>query len=374
MAKRKAAFAITISTSTEKPPLRINLNRWVAGLAILMTLAVVGLASITVYTLLDGQSGRRRGDNMSFQNSSSTREQEQEKLIKLGEDRLVELQRENTARKKDVDDLEKRVGELSSNIKTLQQLAKEIEQRLSTGSNGNGGPPGSPVTPSGNAPQPNRSGGIGGSFPVAGLDKNLGNNYTTQFSKVMSDLDSLNRTILDGRQNISALDVQVESYLKTFNQQKTWLDSETGRLNQLAGADGNNPPRVLPGNCIITSPFGMRWSPFVAGVRQMHYGMDIGCFEGTPVAATKSGIVTYVGYDSGYGNRVEISHAGGWLTLYAHNNRVLVKVGQSVQKGDIISLSGNTGASTGPHIHYELHQNGIPIDPAKLLTVPPVYQ
>jgi murein DD-endopeptidase MepM/ murein hydrolase activator NlpD len=368
VAKRRAALAITVASSNAKPPLRINLSRWILGLFILLALVIVGLASVTVYTLLDAQGVGRRGDNLSFQNSSSTREQEQEKLIKLGQDRLVELQNENAARKKDVDDLQKRVVELSNNIKSLQQLAKEIQQRLGNGGSNGGG---DQTTPSGSV----NSGGTGGAAPFnPTLDPKMGQDYTTQFSKVSLELDSLNKTILQGRQDMSALDVQVQSYLETFNQEQNPLNVEAGRLSQLAGTDGNKPPNTLPGKCIITSPFGMRWSPFVAGVRQMHYGVDIGCFEGTPVAVTKAGIVTYVGYDPGYGNRVEVTHAGGWLTLYAHNNRVLVKVGQVVQKGDIIALSGNTGASTGPHIHYELHDKGVPIDPVPLLAVPPVYQ
>ncbi len=367
LARRKVALAVTVGSSSSKPPLRLNFNRWTFGLVIIVGLAVIGLASITVYNWLDGQAGRRRGDNISFQNSSGTREQEQEKLIKLGEDRLLELQRENTARKKDVDDLEKRLAELAGNIKSLQQLAKEIEQRMGGGGSGN-----PPTTPSGST-----QGGIGGANPARfgpTLDPNAGRSYTTQFSQVVSDLDSLNKTILQGRQNISALDVQVQSYMSTFSQQKKQLDTEMSRLGPGATADGNNPPTTLPVNGPITSPFGIRWSPFVAGVRQMHYGVDIGVWEGTPVAATKAGIVTYTGYDPGYGNRVEISHPGGWLTLYAHNNRILVKVGQTVNKGDIISLSGNTGASTGPHVHYELHDKGVPIDPLKLLSVPVIYQ
>lgn len=370
MARRRAALAINVVSSNDKPPLRINLNRWTFGLLILLTLVLIGLSSVTVYTLVDSQGVGKRGDNLSFQNSSSTREQEQEKLIKLGQDRLVELQNENAARKKDVDDLQKRVIELSSNINSLQQLAKEIQQRLGNGGSSGGGGGGQP-TPGGSV----NSGGTGGVSPLnPALDPKISQDYTAQFSKVSLELDNLNKTIMQGRQDMSALDVQVQSYLETYNQEQSPLDVEAKRLNQLAGTDGNKPPNNLPAKCVITSPFGMRWSPFVAGVRQMHYGVDIGCFEGTPVAVTKAGIVTYVGYDPGYGNRVEVTHAGGWLTLYAHNNRVLVKVGQVVQKGDIIALSGNTGASTGPHIHYELHDKGVPIDPVPLLAVPPVYQ
>jgi murein DD-endopeptidase MepM/ murein hydrolase activator NlpD len=119
----------------------------------------------------------------------------------------------------------------------------------------------------------------------------------------------------------------------------------------------------------MTSKYGWRDNPFMPGTQQFHYGIDLGCYEGTPVLATKDGVVTHADYDAGYGNRVDISHAGGWLSIYGHNNRILVKVGQVVHKGDIIALSGNTGASTGPHVHYELHKDGTPIDPNTVLAV-----
>ncbi len=374
MARRKGALALTFVTSADNPPLRITLNRWTLGLCILLLLGLAGLASVTVYNLLDGQTTRSRGDALPVRNSSGTREQEQEKLIKLGEDRLLELQKENAARKKDVDDLETRVGELTGSIKSLQQLAKEIEQRIP---GGGATPPGQPTKSGSGQPNATGSSGVGGGDTASStFDLAQSRNYTDKLKKVLGELDNLNATITDGRYNMAILDVQVQSYQATLaqSQQRDLNSAQNARLFQLAGADGNASPFVLPANCPITSPFGMRWSPFVAGVRQMHYGIDIGCYEGTGVAVTKAGIVTYVGYDSGYGNRVEVSHAGGWLTLYGHNNRILVKVGQTVQKGDIISLSGNTGASTGPHIHYELHQNGRPIDPAPLLAQPLNYK
>jgi murein DD-endopeptidase MepM/ murein hydrolase activator NlpD len=366
LARRKTALAVDIATSRGKPPLQIRLGLFSLTLSLILLVVLAGLASVTIYNLIDGQTGQRRiGDNMSRTSSSSLREQEQEKLIKLGEERLLELQRENAARRKDLDDLEQRVQELTNSIKT--QLAKDIEQRLP------GGAPAPQPTP-GSGGRQNPAMGSGGGTALPGsyepLDPRQGSTYTSQFNRIMSDLNSVRGTISDNKLNISSLDIQVQSYRATLTQQKDFLDSEAGK-RALAASDGTNPPRTLPVPGAITSPFGMRWSPFVAGVRHMHYGVDIGCREGTPVAATKDGVVTFVGYDSGYGNRIEVAHAGGWLTLYAHNNRILAKVGQVVKKGDIIALSGNTGASTGPHMHYELHQNGVAIDPIKLLAVPP---
>ena len=106
----------------------------------------------------------------------------------------------------------------------------------------------------------------------------------------------------------------------------------------------------------VTSPFGPRNGGF-------HTGIDIAVPYGTPVHAARAGTVIQAGWDSGYGYAVIISHGGGVTTLYAHNSRLLVKVGQEVSQGEIISYSGSSGNSTGPHVHFEIRLNGIPVDP-----------
>jgi murein DD-endopeptidase MepM/ murein hydrolase activator NlpD len=91
----------------------------------------------------------------------------------------------------------------------------------------------------------------------------------------------------------------------------------------------------------------------------MHKGIDIGAPIGTPIMAVAEGEVITAGWNSGgFGNLVKIEHPDGTITLYAHNNRVLVRKGQIVQQGDQISELGNTGRSTGPHLHFEIHPNG----------------
>lgn len=112
----------------------------------------------------------------------------------------------------------------------------------------------------------------------------------------------------------------------------------------------------------ISSPFGMRWG-------QLHEGLDIAVNTGTPVYAAKSGRVTFSGWNGGYGNTVDIDHGGGVMTRYAHNHRLIVSNGQYVQQGQIIAYSGNTGNSTGPHLHFEIRQDGKPVDP--MLHLPP---
>jgi murein DD-endopeptidase MepM/ murein hydrolase activator NlpD len=113
---------------------------------------------------------------------------------------------------------------------------------------------------------------------------------------------------------------------------------------------------IWPVNGPVTSGFGMRWG-------RMHTGIDIAVPTGTPVHASASGTVVYAGWMSGYGYLVAIDHGNGLATAYAHNSSLLVAVGQHVAQGDTISLSGSTGHSTGPHVHFEVRVNGVPVDP-----------
>lgn len=119
---------------------------------------------------------------------------------------------------------------------------------------------------------------------------------------------------------------------------------------------------IWPSSGILTSGYGWRWG-------RMHRGIDIAGPIGTPIVAAAPGVVSYAGWnDGGYGNLVEIEHPDGSLTVYAHNDRILVTEGQKVAQGDQISEMGTTGRSTGPHLHFEIHPNGQgAIDPIAVL-------
>ncbi len=125
-------------------------------------------------------------------------------------------------------------------------------------------------------------------------------------------------------------------------------------------------PTRKPATGFPTSGFGVRRSPFGGRVK-MHEGLDIANYPGTPIRATADGQVVYSEIKSGYGQTVIIDHGYGLETLYAHNRKVLVKKGQRVNRGETIALLGNSGLSTGPHLHYEVRVNGIPVDPITYL-------
>ena len=125
-------------------------------------------------------------------------------------------------------------------------------------------------------------------------------------------------------------------------------------------------PKGWPTKGWLTSYFGMRKSPFT-GRRVMHEGLDIAANVGTPVVATADGVVARVKYSPGYGKMLIIDHGYGYRTVFGHNSKILVKAGQHIKRGDVVAKVGNTGQSTGPHLHYELRLNGVPIDPRKTL-------
>ena len=121
-------------------------------------------------------------------------------------------------------------------------------------------------------------------------------------------------------------------------------------------------PNIKPVSGSITSAFGVRVHP-VYNISLFHSGIDISASEGTRVQTTGDGIVAFSGYDKGYGQKITINHGYGYKTIYAHLSKSLVRQGQKVKRGDIIALSGNTGVSTGPHLHYEVQKDNIKVNP-----------
>lgn len=125
-------------------------------------------------------------------------------------------------------------------------------------------------------------------------------------------------------------------------------------------------PAIRPAKGLYTSAFGRRKSPFT-GLSEFHKGLDIAGPEGTAVIAPASGTVTFASVKGAFGNIMIINHGHGIVTRYAHLSQFLKKPGDKVKRGDKIALTGNTGRSTGPHLHYEVSLNGIPVDPQKYI-------
>ncbi len=127
------------------------------------------------------------------------------------------------------------------------------------------------------------------------------------------------------------------------------------RISYIATGFFNYPARGT-----ITSRFGQRWG-------RLHTGVDIAAPQGSPIYAADGGTVIFSGWESGYGYLVKIDHHNGYVTYYGHASKLLVKKGDKVAKGQKIALVGSTGHATGPHVHFEVRKNGVPVNPLPYL-------
>jgi len=164
--------------------------------------------------------------------------------------------------------------------------------------------------------------------------------------------------IREMHQQVHELDAASQYQEKSFN---VLMDSLAGQHNLLAST-----PAIRPTVGWMTSRFGHRVSPFT-GRKEFHKGIDIAHRKGTAILATANGIVSYVGKKGTMGNVLVIDHGHGLVTRYAHLNKALKNRGENVKRGDIVAEMGSSGRSTGPHLHYEVHLNGVPVNPARYI-------
>jgi len=155
------------------------------------------------------------------------------------------------------------------------------------------------------------------------------------------------------------------AWSKQEDQLQSDSDQITALLKKIAGsgtAPHGNGVLGWPVNGNVTSGFGYRMHP-IFHVMKMHTGVDISAGMGTPIKAAAAGTVIFGGWRGGYGQAVIISHGNGLATLYAHQSKLLVSVGDKVKRGEVIGKVGSTGYSTGPHLHFEVRVGGNPVDP-----------
>lgn len=186
---------------------------------------------------------------------------------------------------------------------------------------------------------------IGGSMPDD-LDTDLA---------LSQDHDRLIREMHDHMEQVEqASAVQQTSFEKL-------LKSLESKRNLLAAT-----PSLRPTKGWISSEFGYRISPFT-GRKELHRGLDIATHHGTPIIAPADGLVTYSGKKWLMGNMLSLDHGYGMVTRYGHIDKLLKNKGDRVKRGDVIATVGNTGRSTGPHLHYEVRLNGVPVNPMKYI-------
>jgi len=154
--------------------------------------------------------------------------------------------------------------------------------------------------------------------------------------------------------------LNVEARLEEVRQQEI-LHTLRSNQNMLEAT-----PSIWPTSGWVTSGFAWRTSPFT-GKREFHKGIDISAPRGTPVYAPARGLITFSGRDGSYGLCIRLKHNASLSTRFAHLNRIAVKPDQVVTRGELIGYVGNTGRSTGPHLHYEVRLNGVPVNPKRYI-------
>ena len=183
--------------------------------------------------------------------------------------------------------------------------------------------------------------GVGGDFDDNLINKMLNNKDDFNLANALNDIDEMTRKFEFEKVQYKNIENKFEENQQLFK-----------HIPAIKPADGT----------FEYNSFGMRLHPILK-VYKPHYGIDIVVDRGTPVYAPGDGKVEFVGRRGGYGLVVEIDHGFGYETVFAHLSKTLVKKGQIVSRGDLIAKSGNSGLSSGPHLHYEVHHNGERLNP-----------
>jgi len=169
-------------------------------------------------------------------------------------------------------------------------------------------------------------------------------------------LDAVKLEKNDGSIDINELKQQIDASIKSVAGIRQYLAQQRDVYR--------STPQGWPVEGRFTSGFGMREHP-TYGNQRFHSGVDLSTQRGTPVRATADGIVSVSSFGSGNGNVVVIEHGHGFSTVYAHNDRNIAQVGQTVKRGEQIALAGATGTTTGVHVHYEVWRQGRPVNPSE---------
>jgi murein DD-endopeptidase MepM/ murein hydrolase activator NlpD len=256
--------------------------------------------------------------------------------IKRNLPHLSSLQEENTLQKQQISSLAGKMETINQKMAELKEFDKKIRAMVSIEPS-----KGSGIESAGDAQQ---FIGIGGS------DSSLSSNSPSErghkklvrmMYRAIDNLDS----------DISVQKDEKAELLRLLDRQKSILVCT---------------PSIWPARGWVSSGFGYRLSPFTKE-KELHRGLDICSRKGSPILAPADGVVTAIEYDPGYGKTVTINHGYGLNTLYAHLEKVLVKKGQVVRRHQEIAQVGDSGRTTGAHLHYEVHLNGVPVNPVRYI-------
>jgi murein DD-endopeptidase MepM/ murein hydrolase activator NlpD len=241
--------------------------------------------------------------------------------------RTARLQEENTSLSREITDLNARLSSLADTISRIAQRDARIRVLANL----------EPIDPQVQAA------GIGG--PAGAMEMGLGNltGAARRSAEIRIDLGALIR-----RANLLAT---------SFQEAVDTLAYHSARLAAT--------PSIMPTQGWLSSAFSSMRAHPILHIARPHEGIDVTAPMGSPIEAPAAGVVIDAGWETGYGNKITIDHGFGIVTKFAHASKLLVKTGQRVSRGQRIALVGNSGLATGPHLHYEVHVKGRPVDPLK---------
>ena len=257
--------------------------------------------------------------------------------IKRSLPHLSSLQEENTLQKQQITSLAGKVETINQKMAELKEFDRKVRAMVSMDpSNGSGME---------SAGEQQQFIGIGGSdSSLGGSNSPSERNHKKLVRMMYRSLDNLDSDITTQKDEKTEL-------MRLLDRQKSILAST---------------PSVWPARGWVSSGFGYRLSPFTSE-KELHRGLDICARKGAPVLAPADGVVASVEWDPGYGKTVIVNHGYGLNTMYAHLDKVHVKKGQTVRRHQEIAQVGDSGRTTGAHLHYEVHMNGVPVNPLRYI-------
>ncbi len=346
--KRRQPLTVILVPHSERAPVSIRVSPWflpALGVLCLALLAATGILAVRWYSM-------------------------ERQVHVLLQDRQMQLLREREmrstilAQQEDVSGLSQQVEGFEAELAGVRALSDEIRLLI--------GMPAPEVIPSvtpavyaspvvEGAPRAVEMADLDPAGQGGHLGRQLGDHSMTIAVEKSQDVVGMQALVPKTFRDLAYLREQVLERMERIDpaQRTNRVDLEV-QLRLLAAA-----PHLWPANNYgISSKFGYRT---LFGKLEFHKGIDIPLWYGSKVRCTGDGVVVSSGWEVGYGYTVEIQHEMGFTTIYGHNSQLLVSVGDEVKAGDVIALSGNSGRSTGPHLHYEIRLNDTSVDPLKYL-------
>jgi len=346
--KGRQPLTLIVVPHSERAPVSFRFPTWLlpfAGLLCLVVFTGIGVLSVHCYRL-----------------TLEVRELRQDRQLQLARER--EMRSTILVQQDEVRDLSTLVEDFRAELASVSSLSSEIRELIGLPAPENT-PVAAPATYYESAYQATAS-----DDRVAMIDSDArGGHVTSELSdrsmiaavEQSQDVIEMQETLPSTLRELIELRSEVLVRMEKIDPDKRTNAAELEKQLRLLAA----APHLWPtGYRHISSKFGYRT---LLGKLEFHNGVDIPVWYGSKVMATQDGVVTASGWQDGYGWAIEIEHTMGFATTYGHNSKLLVQKGDEVRAGDVIALSGNSGRSTGPHVHYEICLNGVRVDPLKYL-------